>query len=152
MSDELLRPFGTSVPAPTPSPASARFWEGCAEGVLRHLVCDGCDEILMPPNTHICWRCLSRKLSWKTSSGRGSIVSWTVVWRAPSSGFHVPYAPAVVEFEEGWRHMTAVIGCVPADLVVGLEVAVEFHPIADGASLPYVRPIGAEPGDTMMLE
>ena len=82
-------------------------------------------------------------LAWKPSAGRGSLYSWTVVWRAPHPGFATPYAPAVVRLDEGWTMLSAVVGCAPGALRDGLPLQVEFHPASDEVSLPYFRPVDA---------
>ena len=52
----------------------------------------------------------------------------------------MPYAPAIVELDEGFRMMSAVVGCTPADLTAGMRLAAEFHPASDTIVLPYFRP------------
>src|SRR5205807_10583203 len=102
--------------------------------------CDDCGTVALRPTT-ICGQCLCRSLSWSPSAGTGSLYSWTVVWRPQHPSFMVPYAPAIVELDEGWRMVSAVVGCSPDDLSPGLRLAVEFHPASDEISLPYFRPL-----------
>ncbi len=48
---------------------------------------------------------------------------------------------AVVELEEGPRMMTNVIGCAPAEVSIGMAVAVDFDPIDESDTvLPVFRP------------
>ena len=63
------------------------------------------------------------------------------VWRPQHPAFRVPYAPAVVELDEGAFLMSAVIGCEDGDLEAGMRVKVEFHPADDTITLPYFRPV-----------
>jgi uncharacterized OB-fold protein len=49
---------------------------------------------------------------------------------------------AIVDLVEGCSLISAVIGCTPEELVVGMELAVEFHPNSERLSLPYFRPVG----------
>jgi uncharacterized OB-fold protein len=84
--------------------------------------------------------CQGGELEWLTSSGRGRLYSWTVVWRPQHPSFKVPYAPAVMAVEEGWWLMTSVIGCAPGALRDGLPLQVEFHPAGGDIWLPYARP------------
>ena len=135
----MLEPQPVGIPAPNPSPASTPYWEGCARGELLYQRCDGCGTIALRPAT-ICGNCLSRSMSWARSSGRGSLYSWTVVWRPQRPAFNVPYAPAIVTLEEGFRIMSSIVGCEPEDLAADLPVAVEFHPASDEIALPYFRP------------
>jgi uncharacterized OB-fold protein len=52
----------------------------------------------------------------------------------------VPYAPAIIELDEGAFLMSAVVGCEDTDLVAGLRVEVEFHPASEVITLPYFHP------------
>lgn len=146
MSGPELRPQPEGIPLPTPSVVSAPFWEGCNAGQLLVLRCATCGEVLMPPTALVCWRCLGRDLAWDRSSGRAALRSWTVVWRAPSAAFVVPYAPAVVTVEEGFDQVSAVIGCRVGDLRADMQLEVSFEPAGGGVSLPYFRPSAGRPG------
>ena len=95
----------------------------------------------------VCARCHATSPCWEASAGKGSLYSWTVVWRPPDPTFQVPYAPAVVRLDEGFWMLSAVIGCEPEALHEGLRLAVEFHPASDEITLPYFRP-GSEPAPT----
>jgi uncharacterized OB-fold protein len=66
-----------------------------------------------------------------------------VVWRPPDPALRVPYAPAVVELDEGFFMVSAVVGCEPADLVAGMRLVVEFHAVSDDMVLPYFGPLEA---------
>jgi uncharacterized OB-fold protein len=105
-----------------------------------HQRCDACGHAEFDPAV-VCRRCGARALTWARSAGLGTVYSWTVVWRPQQPSFVVPYAPAIVDLDEGYQMLAAVIGCRVADLTVGLRVAVEFHPVADGFALPYFRPV-----------
>jgi uncharacterized OB-fold protein len=87
-----------------------------------------------------CAACGAAALSWEPSAGRGTLYSWTVVWRPQHPSFAVPYAPAIVELDEGAYVMSAMIGCEPDDLRAGMPVVVEFHAASDEVTLPYFRP------------
>ncbi len=135
----VLRPQTTAAASPLPSVFSAPYWEGCAVGELRYQRCADCGAANHTP-TASCAHCDGSALEWRVSSGEGVIHSWTVVMRAVSPDFEVPYAPAIVEMAEGWFLLSAVIGCEPEEIEIGRRVVVEFHPLADGTTIPYVRP------------
>ena len=60
---------------------------------------------------------------------------------APSyPAFAVPYAPAVVELDEGFFMISAVVGCEPEDLFSGMRLSVEFHDASDEIALAYFSP------------
>jgi len=136
----MLAPQPKGIPAPVPSPLSQPYWDACARGELTYLRCDTCGTVAPIPAL-VCGQCLGRSLTWTRSSGRGTLYSWTVVWRPQHPTFHVPYAPAIVAVEEGWFHIGAVIGCEPDALAAGVPLAVEFHPASDDIVLPYFRPV-----------
>ena len=126
-------------PRPHPSQWSRPFWDGSAVGELRYQRCASCGQALFNPGP-ICRRCRSRDLHWQVSQGRGTVYSWTISWQPPSPGFVVPYAPVIVDLEEGYQMLSNVVDCDTADVAVGLDVEVSFCPVAEGVSLPYFRP------------
>ena len=66
--------------------------------------------------------------------------SYTVVWRPVTPAFVTPYAPAIVELDEGYSIMTNLIGLDSADVVIGMRVTAQFAAVGDGLTLPYFRP------------
>ncbi|HEY6623163.1 MAG TPA: OB-fold domain-containing protein [Acidimicrobiales bacterium] len=134
-----LGPQPAGIPVPHPSQWSRPFWNGCAVGELRYQRCASCGQALFNPGP-ICRRCRSRDLHWQVSQGKGTVYSWTISWQPPSPGFVVPYAPVIVDLEEGYQMLSNVVDCDTAEVVVGLDVEVSFCPVAEGVSLPYFRP------------
>ncbi|MBO0731773.1 MAG: OB-fold domain-containing protein, partial [Acidimicrobiaceae bacterium] len=118
------------------------YWDAARDGRLIYQRCAGCDTIPALPSA-ICGVCGGRELPWQQSTGRGTLYSWTVVWRPQHPAFRVPYAPAVMAVEEGWWLLTSVVGCAPEDLEAGMPLEAVFHPAGPGLWLPY-----AEPGTT----
>jgi uncharacterized protein len=135
----VLRPQPPGVPAPTPSAFSAPYWEGCVLGELRFVRCHECGQAIADA-PRICWRCHSRDLRWEVSNGRGSLYSWTIVWRPQTPEFEVPYAVGIVQLDEGASLVSSIVGCAPEDLTENMELQVEFHPSRDQMMLPYFRP------------
>ena len=135
-----LQPQAPGIPTGGRSKAAAPYWEGCARGELLFQRCGECHAVNMKP-ARSCAACGAQALQWERSAGRGRLYSWTVVWRPQHPSFAVPYAPAIVELDEGFFLMTAIVGCEPEDLSDGLPVAVEFHPANDEVTLPYFRPV-----------
>ena len=135
----MLEPQPVGIPVPNPSPASKPYWEGCARGELLYQRCEDCGTIAVRPGT-VCGQCLSRSLSWAPSSGVGALYSWTVVWRPQRPSFTVPYAPAIVTLDEGFRMMSSIVGCDVEELAADMALAVEFHPASEEIFLPYFRP------------
>ena len=65
----------------------------------------------MKPAKNSCAACGAATLTWERSAGRGRLYSWTVVWRPQHPTFHVPYAPSIIELDEGFWLMSAMVGC-----------------------------------------
>jgi uncharacterized OB-fold protein len=141
----VLRPQRSGIPLPVVSELSRPYWDGCAEGKLTYQACQVCGTSMSDPG-YLCRWCHSPKLEWRTSSGRGTIYSWSVVWRPQTADFEVPYVVIIVELAEKFSIVSNLIGCEPADARAGLPVLVEFHEVG-GMMLPYFAPAppGAEP-------
>ena len=134
-----LEPQAPGTPTGAHSAAAEPYWEGCRQGELRYQRCAECHEVNMKPASS-CAACGAAALTWEHSAGRGRLYSWTVVWRPQHPTFQVPYAPAIIELDEGFWLMSAMVGCDHEDLRADLPVTVEFHPASDDVTLPYFRP------------
>ncbi len=134
-----LVPQPPGIPLPEPSERSAPFWDGCRRGELVLPRCPACGTFALRAFA-VCARCHGTKLTWARTEGRGTLYSWTVVWRAPHPAFVVPYAPAVVALDDGAYLLSAVVGCSPDDLAEAMPVEVAFHAASETVTLPYVQP------------
>lgn len=135
----MLEPQTSGIPLPVPSAVSAPYWEGCRDGEVRYQRCSQCGRV-SPVVSYVCPWCRSATLVWRASAGRGRLYSWTVVWRPQQPGFAVPYAPAIVDMEEGFRVLSCVVGCEPEDLRPDMSLAVELHRADERITLPFFRP------------
>ena len=138
-----LVPQPPGIPAPVPGRLSKPYWDGCRAGEIRYQRCDACGTIPARPSL-ICPNCHAETLGWQRSAGLGRLYSWTVVWRPQHPSFTIPYAPAIIELDEGCFLMSAMVGCEAEDLAAGLRVGVEFHPAGDTINLPYFHPAPEE--------
>jgi uncharacterized OB-fold protein len=138
-----LAPQRGDLPHAEPGPLTRPFWDGCAAGELLFQRCRGCRGAQFPP-AEMCRACLGADLAWERSAGLGTLYSWTVVYRPVTPAFDVvPYAPAIVDLNEGYQMMTNLIGVAPDAITPALPVQVEFHETANGLHLPYFRPHAA---------
>ena len=132
-----VQPPGIALPEP--SALSQPHWDGCSRGELlvqRCLDCAGYVFIPQPACTH----CLSDRLEWVRSSGRGTVYSHTTVYRPQQPAFEAPYVCAIIELDKGWHMLTNLIGLEIEEVRIGLPVEVEFHAFAAEVALPYFRP------------
>ena len=127
-------------PLPELEGFAADFYRFCKAGELRFQRCTDCGAWRHVPR-ELCAGCGSWSWEWAASSGRGTIFSWTVVGRALHPAFvdSVPYAPTVVEMEEGVRLLTEIVDCAPEELEIGAPVEVSFEAVTDAVTLPRFR-------------
>jgi uncharacterized OB-fold protein len=133
-------------PVPEPTADSAYFWERCRAGQLVLQRCAACGRVQFYPRA-LCVGCLSPRLEWVPSAGRGEVHSFTTVFRAPTPAFQAdtPYVVAVIELQEGVRLISRVVGCAPERVTIGMPVEVTFEAISDAVALPQFRPAGSGP-------
>ncbi|HMM78186.1 MAG TPA: Zn-ribbon domain-containing OB-fold protein [Gammaproteobacteria bacterium] len=126
-------------PLPTPTPETRPFWDGCAAGELRYQRCRACGAAQRLPRAW-CERCHAQDLEWLRASGRGTILSFTVVHRAPTAAWReeAPYVIALVDGAEGFRLMVNVAGGEQPGLAIGAAVTIGFV-TRDGVTLPEAR-------------
>jgi uncharacterized protein len=127
---------------PLPTPETAEFWQGCAEGELRLQRCGQCCEFYFPPRP-LCPRCWSQDVEWNAVSGRATLHSYVISHR-PAAGFDAPYAIALVQLEEGPRLLSNIVEVenVPEKLILDMQLEVTFERRGD-VSIPQFRPAGA---------
>lgn len=114
-------------PLPQPTPASQPFWDGIKAHQVRLQRCDDCAGWVFYPRLH-CPHCASRKLSWHTVSGEGSLYTFTVarVPTLPEFASGMPQLLAVVALDQGPHINTTLVGVAPEDLAVGQRVRPVF--------------------------
>lgn len=113
---------------------TAPFWAAAAERVLVRPVCADCGRNFFSPQI-ACPACLSENWFYVSSSGRGTVYSATIVHKAPSPDFEVPYRLAVIELDEGWTMLANLVGDGDAVPASGTPVQVTWIE-RDGRTLP----------------
>jgi uncharacterized OB-fold protein len=127
-------------PLPELEGMAGEFYGFCKRGELRFQRCTDCRAWRHVPR-EMCAGCGSSRWEWARSGGRGSVFTWTVVGRALHPAFQddTPYAPAVVEMDEGVRVLSHVTDCAPDELEIGMRVEVVFDHVSDEVALPKFR-------------
>jgi uncharacterized OB-fold protein len=126
------------IPLPQPSNTSQPFWDGCRDGRLLYQRCLTCGHVVFEP-APLCRWCTSRVLQWEQSRGQGQVYSWTIAYRPQTAAFTIPYAPVIVDLDEGFQMLSNLIDCDTNDLAVGMRVRVDFRQVGP-LTLPYFRP------------
>jgi hypothetical protein len=113
---------------------SAEFFDGTARGELMVKRCDACGHTSRP-DAITCSQCHGSTFTWVAASGRGSLVTWTVVHGAERE----PPIVGLVELEEGpWLH-ARLVDVDTATLSVGDPLVVGFEPAGE-ETVPIFRP------------
>ncbi len=131
-------------PLPEMQGTSKEFYQWCRRGDLRFQRCAECQVWRHVPR-EMCAKCGSDEWKWVKSSGKGTVFTWTVAERPMHPAFveDVPYAPVVIEMDEGVRIVSEVIDCEPADLEIGMRVEVAFAKVSDEVTLAKFRRVKA---------
>lgn len=108
-----------------PEPDTGPFWEATREGRLTYQVCRRCGGIVFYPRGH-CTHCTSLELDLRTSEGRGTIYTFTVIRQHGHPFFRgrVPYVVAFVDLDEGFRMLAEVAAPDPDQVAIGRRVEV----------------------------
>ena len=99
------------------------YIEHCAKGELAFQVCtDDNTPVFFPrvaaPNSG------STNLQWRISKGLGTVYATTVVYYKNEAPLNV----ALIDLDEGFRMMSRVEDIDPAQVKIGMRVAVRMHP------------------------
>ena len=120
----------------SPGPDTAPWWQRLRDGALTVQVCIECGAVQGYPRS-ACAACTSARVELRAASGRATLYSFTVVWRAPEPAMAVPYVLALVDLEEGPRLMTRLVDIAPADVRIGMAVRLaRCEPLSDAVALP----------------
>ena len=121
------------------------FWEAAGRGELLLMKCSECGRHRHPlygGDSYMCPGCNTTKPPmWVKSTGRGKIITWTVIHRAfhPAFTEEVPYVVALAAMDEGVRMMANLRGVKPKDVRENMPVEVFFEKLSDDISLPQFR-------------
>jgi len=130
-------------PLPLLEGMTGEFYEFCRKGELRFQRCTDCGAWRHVPRA-TCAKCGSWRWEWARSSGRGRVFTWTVVRRPmhPAFAGDAPYAPVVVEMDEGVRLVSWLVDCPPEHITAGMPVEVVFDAVTPEVTLPKFKRAG----------
>ena len=128
-------------PLPPIDDDTRAYWAGLARGVLLLQHCLDCGSIQFYQRG-MCGRCLSGRVEHRPASGRGTIYSFSTVYRAPSAEFKedVPYTVVLVELAEGPRMISTLREAPPETVRIGQAVEIIYEPASPEITLPRFRP------------
>jgi len=134
MTEEYVKPL------PLLEGATGEFYEHCKNHELRFQRCTKCGKWRHVPRD-MCAACGSWDWEWAKSSGRGALLTWTVVTlpMQPSFAEEVPYAVTLIEMDEGPRIVSRIVDVQPQDLRMGMPVEVIFDAVTPEVTLPRFK-------------
>ncbi len=93
--------------------------------------CERCGRIYYPPR-RICPACKSREFEEMELSGRGRLVTFTVI-RSPPKGYerYAPYVVGMVRLEEGVNVVSQVVDCPIEEVRIGMRLEATFRKVAE---------------------
>ncbi|MET3616297.1 putative OB-fold protein [Rhizobium aquaticum] len=126
-------------PLPHPSAWSDGYWNAARERRFVVQECHECSRLNMYPKL-FCPHCLSDRLGWRDSEGKGEIYAVTAQLAGPPTGFadRLPYVIAIIRLNEGVQLMSNIVGEGAIDAKIGDRVTVDFEEAGD-AVLPVFR-------------
>lgn len=113
---------------------AASFDQFCNEKKVMAAKCKACGALWLPPRP-ICLECHGHDMEWTQLSGKGKLISFTVIgvgpWTMTNEGYDRdhPYCSGVVELEEGPRFTAQIVGVDvdnPQNIKVGTPVTADF--------------------------
>ncbi len=130
----------SNYPLPNPNAQTKMYWDGCAQGELRYQRCASCGHVQLFARS-LCEQCQSTQLEWNTSARKGTVLTFTTVYRAPLPVFKemLPYVIAIVDMDEGFRVMANALPQVQqGPLAIGARVQIGFTDV-HGMALPVLQ-------------
>ena len=124
-------------------PTVEEYLQNIQEGQFRAYKCVDCGMIIAPPSGS-CYGCGSNNMDWANVSGKGKIISFTVIHIAPDEfKDEAPYFIAIVELEEGTRVSARLIGfdpLKPQEVKLGSDVKLDYEDGKTGRKYLAFRP------------
>jgi hypothetical protein len=113
----------------------ARFWRKIPQryNILGNK-CGSCNKIFFPPREAcpFCRRKSIGKMQEFKLSGKGEIVTYTIIHDAPESfKEQVPYPIAIIKLEEGPKVTAQIVDCDIDDVKIGMKVKNTFRRIQE---------------------
>ena len=129
-------------PLPRVTAFTRPYWDAAREGRFVLQRCRACQQPFHYPRPW-CPHCWSVEFDWIEASGRGRVITYSIVHQAPSKAFatDAPYVLAVVRLEEGPQMMANVLGIEPARMKVDMPVKMTFEERAGGIRVPQFEPV-----------
>ena len=113
-----------------------QFYKFMAQGKLMAGKCNKCGKIHLPPRP-LCDNCYSQAFTWMQISGKGKLLTYTVIHVAPAQFQALaPYAVGIVELEGGLKIPGMINGVSQDELRIGMELTLDFGTCSTAQTWP----------------
>jgi hypothetical protein len=103
-----------------------QFYKFLLQGKLMAGKCKRCGKTHLPPRP-LCDKCFAQEFEWVEVSGRGKLLTYTVIHIAPPQfQAMAPYAVGIVQLENGLRMPGMISGVAQEQLRIGMELTMDF--------------------------
>ena len=125
-------------------PTVERYLKNIEEGMFKAYRCVDCGMVIAPPSG-TCYDCGSSNMEWTEVSGKGTLISFTVIHIAPDEfAEEAPYYVAIVELEEGTRVSSRLLGfdpLKPEEVKLGIPVKLDYEKGKSGKTYLAFKPV-----------
>ena len=103
-----------------------QFYKFLQQGKLMAGKCVKCGKVHLPPRP-LCSNCYSTEFNWVQVSGKGKLITYTVINIAPHQFQALtPYAVGIVEMEGGLKIPGMIQDIRQERLKIGMELTLDF--------------------------
>ncbi len=124
-------------------PTVEEYLKNIENEMFRTYRCIDCGMVIAPPSGS-CYGCGSSNMEWADVSGKGELVSFTVIHIAPDEfADEAPYFIAIVELEEGTRVSARLLGfdpLKPEEVKLGIPLTLDYEKGKSGKTYLAFRP------------
>lgn len=103
-----------------------QFYKFLAQQKLMAGKCRQCGKIHLPPRP-LCDKCFSQEFEWIPVSGKGKLLTYTVIHVAPQQFQDLaPYAVGIIKLENGLKIPGMISGARQEQLKIGMDLTIDF--------------------------
>ena len=103
-----------------------QFYKFLGQCKLMAGKCQKCGKMHLPPRP-LCDNCFSTDFEWVNVSGKGKLLTYTVINIAPAQFQALtPYAVGIVQLENGVKITGMIQGVTQEQLKIGMELTLDF--------------------------
>jgi uncharacterized OB-fold protein len=124
-------------------PSIEQYLKNIEESKFKAYKCTSCGAVHAPP-IGTCYSCGGTEMTWTEVTGKGKLVSFTVIHVAPDEfAEEAPYFVAIVELEEGTRVTTRLKGfdpLKPDEIPIGVSLVLDYEKGKTGKTYLAFKP------------